>query len=58
MNIAGQVSFLFLESMSVLTPIAVKDTEDCPGKEDLGRSERNRKTQIEMGKHNSSDFLN
>lgn len=53
MNIAGQVSFCFLESMSVLNPIVGKDTEDCPGKEDLGRSERNRKTQIEMGKPNS-----
>lgn len=53
MNIAGQVSFCFLESMSVLNPIVGKDTEDCPGKENLGRSERNRKTQIEMGKRNS-----
>lgn len=53
MNIAGQVSFLFLESMSMLTSVVGKDIEDCPGKENLGRSERSKKTQMEVRKCSS-----
>lgn len=44
MNVAGQVSFLFLESVSVLTRIVGKDVEGCPAKENSGRSERSKKT--------------